>query len=370
MIPLSVPNLAGNEWQYVKECIETNWVSSVGAYVNRFEEECARFSGVKYGVATSNGTSALHIALQLVGVKAGTRVIVPNITFIASANSVAYTGATPVFIDIDARTWQMDLDLLEAFLQKEAGNGTIDTIQAIMPVHVLGNMCNMDRLMALSAQYGIAVVEDATESMGSTFNGRPAGSFGVLGCLSFNGNKIMTTGGGGMILTNDEALAKHAKHLTTQAKTDPIEYFHDETGYNYRLVNILAAMGVAQIEQMPAFLARKQEVAARYRAELAGVGDIRFQEKEEGVSHNEWLFTIRTGRSRELLAHLRAQQVESRPFWTPMNQLPMYVDHVYIQRNDLARVIHQECLSIPCSSNITDEEQNTVISLIREFFAA
>jgi perosamine synthetase len=264
MIPLSVPNLAGNEWKYIKECLDTNWVSSVGSYVDRFELLLAEFTGAQYAVATSSGTTALHLSLLLAGVQPGDRVLVPNLTFVASANAVRHAGAEPIFVDVDAGTWQMDLDLVENYLGSEQNRARVS---AIMPVHVLGNMVDMKRLLALAARYELPVIEDATESLGTTLGGSAAGTFGLVGCLSFNGNKIITTGGGGMILTNDQSLAQRAKHLSTQAKADPIEFYHDEVGYNYRLVNVLAAMGVAQMEQLPGFLARKAEISAFYKQE-------------------------------------------------------------------------------------------------------
>ncbi|MEM6807169.1 MAG: aminotransferase class I/II-fold pyridoxal phosphate-dependent enzyme, partial [Bacteroidota bacterium] len=260
-IPLSIPTLGGNEWTYIKECLDTNWVSSVGSYVTAFEESLASYTGAPYAIATVNGTAALHISLILAGVERDDYVIVPNITFIASANSVAYAGANPLFIDIEEESWQMDLNLLESFLieeTEESENGRIykkdgKRIKAIMPVHVLGNMTEMDRLMDIARRFALLVIEDSTEALGSRYKGQHAGTFGELGCFSFNGNKIITTGGGGMIVTADEEKAKRAKHLTTQAKADPFAYVHDEIGYNYRLVNILAAMGVAQMEKLDAF---------------------------------------------------------------------------------------------------------------------
>jgi perosamine synthetase len=372
MLLLSGPNIAGNEWKYVKDCLDTGWVSSVGSYVTQFENMVAEYSGCKYGVATSNGTSALHIALMLAGVKRDDYVIVPNVTFIASINAIKYTGADPILMDVNPSNWQMDLDLLEEFLENETDekNGELfyvedgRTIRCIMPVHVLGNACDMDRLMELSKKYKIPVVEDATESLGTKYKGQATGSFGTMGCFSFNGNKIITTGGGGVIVTNDEALAKKAKHLTTQAKSDPFEYVHDEVGYNYRLVNVLAAMGVAQMEQLPGFVQRKKEIDTFYRGALQGIGDISFQEISDDVDCNRWLFTFRTAKQKELLNLLNENQLQSRPFWVPMNQLRMFKNDVYVQHNDESGKVYSECLSIPCSTNITDDELKTVADTI------
>ncbi len=373
MTLLSGPNISGNEWKYVKECLDTAWVSSVGSYVNRFEEMMAEFTGCKYAVATSCGTTALHISLMLAGVKANDYVIVPNITFVASLNSISYTGASPILIDIDEDTWQMDLSILENFLTEETfvENGECiykkdnRRISAIMPVHVLGNMCNMEELKKIVEKFGLKIIEDATEALGSYYDQKHSGSFGLMGCFSFNGNKIITTGGGGMIVTNDEILAKKAKHLTTQAKADSFEYYHDETGYNYRLVNVLAAMGVAQMEQLPGFIERKKEIDTYYKAELQNVGDIQFQKVAENVNANCWLFTFRSGEQKKLLKALNENNLQSRPFWVPMNKLPMYKDSIFISKNQISETIYKQCLSIPCSTNISEKEMEKVVQIIK-----
>jgi aminotransferase in exopolysaccharide biosynthesis len=373
-IPLSVPNIAGNEWKYVKDCLDTGWISSVGSYVSQFEQMVADFVGAKYGVAAVNGTAALHIALLLSGVKQFDYVILPNLTFVASANSIKYLGAEPLLIDADPDLWQMDLDLLKDFLENETDekNGELIYIKdgrrigAIMPVHILGNMCDMDRFLSIVKKYPLPIVEDATESLGTRYKGINAGKFSPLACLSFNGNKIISTGGGGCIVTDDEALAKHAKHLTTTAKARSDEYYHDEVGYNYRLVNVLAAIGVGQMELLPSFIKRKKECVAFYKKELNGVADIRFQKELPEVETNGWLFTIQTGKQQQLLDHLNANNILSRRFWMPMSMLPMYKDCVYIQKKDNSNYIYNTCLSIPCSTNITDEELSIVVREIKE----
>ena len=376
MLLLSGPNMGGNELKYVTECIETGWVSSVGSYVDKFEQMSAEYAGTKYAVATSSGTTALHICLLLAGVGQNDIVITPNITFIATLNSIKYTGASPILIDTDAENWQMDLNILETFLQKETEQkdnicyhkATGKRIPVLMPVHVLGNICDMDKLLALAKQYNLIVIEDSTEALGSYYKGKHAGSFGLMGTFSYNGNKIITTGGGGMILTDDETLAKRAKHLTTQAKSDPFEYMHDEIGYNYRLVNVAAAMGVAQMEQLPGFIARKKEIIAFYKKELEAVGDIKFQEVSNDVIPNWWLPTIFTTKQKEVLKVLNESKMQSRPFWIPMNQLPMFKNDLYIQNNDRSDFVYQHCLSIPCSTYITDADLKTVTDKIKEVF--
>ena len=373
MTLLSGPNISGNEWKYVKDCLDTAWVSSVGQYVNRFEEMMAAFTGCKYAIATSSGTTALHISLLLAGVKANDYVIVPNITFVASLNSISYTGASPILIDIDEQNWQIDLSLLEKFLNEktEIRDGICvhrfdnKKITAIMPVHVLGNMTDMDKLVEICKKYNIIIIEDATEALGSYYKGKHSGSFGLLGCFSYNGNKIITTGGGGMIVTDDKILAKKAKHLTTQAKSDPFEYYHDETGYNYRLVNVLAAIGVAQMEQLPGFIKRKKEIDFFYKTSLANLENVEFQDINEGVDANRWLFTFRSKEQKKLLDALNKNDLQSRPFWVPMNQLPMYKDSIFVTEKNVSETIYKQCLSIPCSTNISENEMEKVVNIIK-----
>lgn len=376
MLLLSGPNIGGNEWKYVKDCLDTGWVSSVGSYVDQFEKMSAEFAGTQYAVATSSGTTALHICLILQGVNQDDYVIAPNVTFIATCNSIKYTGADPILIDIDIDNWQMDLDLLEEFLvnETEQRHGHCHykkdgrRIPVIMPVHVLGNICDMDRLMKLAEDHNLVVIEDSTEALGSTYKGKHAGSFGLFGTFSYNGNKIITTGGGGMIVTDDEVLAKKAKHLTTQAKSDPFEYIHDEIGYNYRLTNVAAAMGVAQMEQLPGFVKRKHEICNLYKKELSGIGDIRFQGVSGDVNPNWWMPTIMTENQREVLKILNDHKMQSRPFWVPMNQLRMFKDCIYYNKNNRSDYAYQRCLSIPCSTYISDDEIKAVSAKIKEVF--
>jgi len=378
MILLSGPNMCGNEWKYVKECLDTGWVSSVGSYVDKFEKMSAEFAGTKYAVATSSGTTALHICLLMLGVNSNDYVIAPNITFVATCNAICYTGARPILMDTDEESWQMDLGLLEQFLREETElrDGACylkkdgKRIPVIMPVHVLGNMCDMDRLLALAEAYHLTVVEDSTEALGSYYKGKHAGSFGLMGTFSYNGNKIITTGGGGMIVTDDESLAKRAKHLTTQAKCDPFEYKHDEIGYNYRLVNVAAAMGVAQMELLPGFIQRKKEIIAYYKKELEGVGDIRFQRVADTVNPNWWMPTISTSRQADLLKALNGQQMQSRPFWVPMNQLPMFEKDLFYQHENKSDKVYRHCLSIPCSTYISDEDLDRICAVIKQVYAS
>ena len=380
MIPLSVPNIDGNEWQYVKDCLDTGWISSAGAYVTKFEESIKNYTGVKYAIACMNGTAGLEVSLNLAGVSSDDIVIAPNLTFVATLNAITYSGAEIALIDVCEDSWQMDIDLLQNWLKTNTTTKVVNEkpvtreiasgkkIGAIMPVYVLGGFIDVDKLVEISATYGIPLIEDSTEALGSFKNKKHAGTFGLTGVLSFNGNKIISTGGGGMILTNDTEIAKRAKHITTTAKTDPLDYFHDEVGYNYRLVNVLAAIGVAQMENFESILKRKKEIDALYRSELHGVGDIKFQENDNDSDPNCWLFTFRTKKMRALLNHLNSKEIQSRPFWTPMNNLPMYKDLTYINENDISNKIFKECISIPSSSNLTVADQHKVISEIKNFY--
>ncbi|MCH1547936.1 MAG: LegC family aminotransferase [Flavobacteriaceae bacterium] len=380
MIPLSVPNIDGNEWQYVRDCLDTGWISSAGAYVTKFEEAIKNYTGVKHAIACMNGTAALQVSLNLAKVTSDDIVIAPNLTFVATLNAITYSGAEIALIDVCEDSWQMDIDLLQNWLDNNTTTKFVSEkpvtteiasgkkIGAIMPVYVLGGFIDIDRLIEISSTYGIPLIEDSTEALGSFKNGKHAGTFGLTGVLSFNGNKIISTGGGGMILTNDKDIANRAKHITTTAKIDPLDYFHDEVGYNFRLVNVLAAIGVAQMENFERILKRKKEIDELYRRELNGVGDVKFQQNDPNSNPNCWLFTFRTKKMRTLLNHLNSNEIQCRPFWTPMNKLPMYKGLMYITKKDISNKIFKECISIPSSSNLTIEDQHKVISEIKKFY--
>lgn len=381
MIPLSVPLLNGNEWKYVKDCLDTGWISSAGSYVNEFEKMVADYAGAKYGIACMNGTAGLHIAQILAGVTGEDHVIAPNITFIATLNAIKYTGASPILVDVDPLSWQMDLNLLEKYLSENTSlkdaNGETNSyhkqtgkrIKAIMPVHVLGNMGDMDHLLKIAEKFKLDILEDSTESLGSFYKGKHSGTFGKFGVFSFNGNKIISTGGGGVIVTDDEELAKKAKHLTTQAKVSAMEYIHDEIGFNYRLVNVLAAIGVAQMEQFPALLENKQKMDQFYRSELTGIGDIIFQQVHSDVKANCWLFTFKTSKMRGLLEYLNNNGIQSRPFWMPMNQLEMFKNDIYVTEINNSGNVYESSISIPSSAGITQAEMEEVVKTIKAFYS-
>jgi perosamine synthetase len=337
-VHLHEPLFAGREREYVLECIDTGWVSSAGRFVTKFEEMIAERCGARFGVAVMNGTAALHVALTLAGARQGDEVIIPTLTFVATANAIAYCGALPHFVDSDERSLGLDPDALRTRLQavgERRGGELVNRetgrpIRAVMPVHVFGHPADMDRLAEVCAEFGLPLIEDATEALGSLYKGRPCGSLSFAGVLSFNGNKIVTTGGGGAIVTDDADLARRAKHLTTTAKQPHAWAFHhDEVGWNYRMPNLNAALGVAQLEQLEGFVAAKRRLAQRYIEVFAGMNGVRFAREPEGTASNYWLNAILleddSGEARDaLLQASHDAGLMTRPVWTPMHQLPMF----------------------------------------------
>ncbi|ATP39076.1 aminotransferase DegT [Solibacillus sp. R5-41] len=335
-VPLHEPTFDKKEVEYVTDCIKTGWVSSVGEYVTRFEEDLAKFVGVKRAVAVVNGTAALHIALKVAGVEAEDEVLMPSLTFIATANAVSYCQAVPHFIDVHEDTLGIDPFKLDAYLSdiSEIRDGelfnkqTNRRIKALVPMHTFGHAVQLDELVALAEKFHLVLVEDAAESLGTYYKGKHTGSFGKVNAISFNGNKIITTGGGGAILTNDVALADYAKYLTTTAKVPhKWEYVHDEIGYNYRMPNINAALGCAQLEKMPAFIEQKQQLTVKYEKLLEGLDEVRLFQQPKHSESNYWLQTLVLDESLnrdDVLAFLNEQGVMSRPIWQPMHELEMY----------------------------------------------
>jgi len=364
-LALHEPEFQGNEWQYVKDCIDTGWVSSVGSYVDRFERDLSAITGAPFVSATANGTAALHTCLILAGVERGDEVLMPALTFIATANAAAYLGAVPHFVDSEERSLGVDADKLQAHLDQVAridgdvcvNRRTGARIRALVVMHVFGHPCDIDALAAVAARWKLVFIEDAAESIGSTYRGRPAGSFGALAALSFNGNKVVTTGGGGAVLTSDPALGRRAKHLTTTARTPHRwSFLHDEVGYNYRLPNLNAALGCAQLERLPDMIARKRQLAARYQASFAGVDGVRFLAEPAGTSSNYWLNAIvladsQPSRRDELLAALNDAGYMARPVWTLMHRLPMYAS---APRADLsvAERLERTVVNLPSSPKL------------------
>ena len=339
-IALHEPRFHGNEQHYVQDCIASTFVSSVGAYVERFERELADYTGARRAVAVVNGTAALQVALQLAGVQAGDEVIIPALTFVATANAVHYLGAVPYFADSEATTLGLDpaalRDQLKTTAERTASGcrnrTTQRRIRALVPMHCFGHPCDLDGLRALAHDYRLTLVEDAAESLGSYYHGQHTGTFGLLGTLSFNGNKIITTGGGGAILTHDDRLADQAKHLTTTAKRPHRwAYEHDQIGYNYRMPNLNAALGCAQLEQLPNFLASKRRLFERYRSAFSGIDHLRLLAEPPGCASNYWLQTLILDESLAeqrdaILAATNDAGLMTRPAWTPLHELAPYRD--------------------------------------------
>jgi aminotransferase in exopolysaccharide biosynthesis len=361
-IPLHRPVFEGNEKQYLVDCIESNFVSSVGAKVTEFERLIAEFTGARCAIATVNGTAALHVALQLSGVQRGDEVIGQALTFIATCNALSYAGAHPVFVDVDLDTMGLSPDALRRWLAANAemrdgkafNRVTGRRIAACVPMHTFGFPVRIREIVAVCSDYGIAVVDDAGESLGSYVDRRHTGTFGKLATLSFNGNKTITTGGGGMILTDDESIAARAKHLTTTAKIPhPYEFVHDEVGYNYRLPNLNAALGCAQMERLPEMLAAKAVVAARYGEFFADTG-IHFVQPLEKYVANRWLNAIvlaSESERDEFLNFTNAQGVMSRPIWRLMSRLEMFKD---CQHDGLENSYRLEARVVNLPSSVPD----------------
>ena len=368
-----VPEIRGNEWRYIKECLDTNWVSSVGSYVDHFEKVMAECAGTKYAVATVNGTSALHIALLVAGVKSGDEVVTSTLTFIAPANAIRYVGAWPVFIDAEPHHWQMDVAQTVDFLEYECQwNGrtlrnrrTGRRVAAVLPVHILGHPVDLDPILAAAKKFGLPVIEDATEGLGARYRGKNLGGIGDSGCFSFNGNKIITTGGGGMFVTNRAEWAARAKYLTTQAKDDPIEYIHREIGYNYRLTNLLAAMGCAQMEELALFVNAKRQIAKRYQDALAGLPGLTLPEEADWAFSTFWMYTVLIDKnesrvdSRTLLRALAAKKIQTRPLWQPLH-LSLAHDAKGLPPCPRAESLYRQAISLPCSVGLDPAAQAQV----------
>lgn len=376
-IPLCVPEMGGNEWKYIKECLDTNWVSSVGSYVDRFERMMAEYVGTKHAIATVNGTAALHIALLVAGIEPDDEVLVSTLTFIAPANAVRYAGAWPVLVDVEPSYWQMDARRVVDFLENGCewkdnvlrNKATGRRVKAIIPVHILGHPVDMDAILEVARKYNLVVIEDATESLGAKYKERKLGSIGDISCFSYNGNKIITTGGGGMIVTDNQEWASRAKHLTTQAKDDPIEYVHTEIGYNYRLTNVLAAMGCAQMEQLDQFLATKRRIADEYTKAFASVRGITMMREAPWASSIFWLNTVLVDEteygqdSRALLRRLERSGIQARPLWQPLHRSEAQRGAQCVG-GDVADRINRQALSLPSSVGLSDDDLKLVIDVV------
>ena len=381
-IPLSVPSIQGNEWRYVKECLDTGWVSSKGSYVSRFEADIARYTGAKYAVACANGTSALHICLILSRVKEQDEVIVPTVTFVAPVNAIRYVGARPSFMDCDDYL-NIDTEKLAEFFEKECyftGKDLVNKksksrIKAIIPVHIFGNPVNIEPIMRLACKYNLKVIEDATESLGSyytkgRYKNRKAGTIGDFGCYSFNGNKIITTGGGGMIVTDNPEYAQRAKYLTTQAKDDSVRYIHNEIGYNYRMTNVQAAIGCAQLEQIDNYIKIKRNNFMVYREAVSDIKGLDLIGEPDYGFSNFWYYSLLVDKEAysinrdELMSRLSEDNIQSRPLWK-LNHLQLPYKDCQTYRIKRANDYYDRILNIPCSVSLIKENIEKVIKVLK-----
>lgn len=384
-IPLSVPYLNGREWEYVRECIKSSWVSSAGYFVGKFEAAVSRFVKNRYAIACINGTAGLHVALRLCGIYANDEVIVPTLTFIAPVNTVRYLGAEPIFMDCD-NYLNIDCGKLREFCAKECklvkaglkNKRTGRIIKAVIPVHVFGNPCDMEEIVKVAAKYCLKVIEDATESLGSYYtNGiyrnRFTGTIGDIGVYSFNGNKIVTSGGGGMIVTNNRSLAEKARYLINQAKDNSLRSVHHEVGFNYRLTGLQAALGLAQLEQLKGFIKTKKENYELYKSLLRNIEGLKIIGIPEGTSPNYWFYSLlvekrKFGMDRDtLLGQLQAKGIQTRPVWH-LNHLqrPYRRNQAYKIENALKS--WKQVLNLPCSTNLKAKEVKYIVSVIRGLY--
>ena len=378
LIPLSEPEFNGNEWKDVKECLDCGWISSVGTFVNRFEKEIAGYVGSKYAVALVNGTAALHTALKVIGLRPDEEVIVSNLTFVAPVNAIVYCQAHPVLMDADPQTWQMDVGKVARFLEQKCmlrgaachNKKTGRRIRAILPVHILGLTCEIDQITELARVYHLKVVEDAAEGMGVRYRGKHVGTFADVGVFSFNGNKIITTGGGGMVVTDNAHYAERAAYLSNQAKDDQLEYVHNEVGYNYRMTNLQAALGVAQLERIDEFISRKRDIAGSYERALSGIPEITLMPKPSDCDPTYWLYTVLLGEKttlpqrKALIKLLNTHGVGARSLWHTIHDLPPY-KRCQAYRIDHSPRLYERGVSLPCSVGLSRGDLEKCVSVFK-----
>jgi len=360
MIPLQIPDLRGREREYLLQCVDDNWVSSAGPFVTELEERIASLCGCSFGVAMVNGTAAIHLALVAAGVGPGDFVAVPDWTFAASANAIYHAGATPYFVDVDAQTWTLDPDLLARALKQSE-----TPIKAVLCVHTLGHPADMDALLTVCQAAGIPLIEDAAGAIGAKYKGRNVGGDGLVACFSFNGNKLVTAGGGGMIVTNDEALAVRARKLSTQSR-EGADYIHSAVAWNYRMTNVNAAIGLAQLERLDEMIAAKRAIAARYDGALHGRNEFTPMPRRDWAEHNGWLYSAALPdeeSANDLIVHLRSRKIEARNFWRALSAQKPYAQAPTLL-NGTAADLSGRVVSLPCSSQLSEADQNRVIEAI------
>jgi len=374
---LSSPHIGTNELQYVNEAFTTNWIAPLGPHVNAFEQGLQLETQTKHAAALSSGTSALHLALILLGVKAGDIVFCQSITFSASANPIAYQGATPVFIDSEEDTWNMDPSLLRKALEEANQNGKLP--KAIIPVHLYGMPAKMNEIVTIAKEFNVPIIEDAAEALGSNMNGKPCGSFGEFGVLSFNGNKIITTSGGGALLSSDGEMIEKARFLATQARDPAPHYQHSHIGYNYRMSNVLAGIGRGQLEVLNDRVNARRNNFERYKLYFSKHNksgfNIQFQEEPQGYYSNRWLTCIlvdpinNKGITREIIRlEFEAENIEARPLWKPMHQQPVFANtNNYL--NGVSDKLFENGLCLPSGSNLTEEEFERIFNCLDKIFS-
>lgn len=359
-IPISEPLLSGNELAYVNDCVRSGWVSSLGKYIPEFEQGFADFCGVRHGIAVSNGTAALHLALVALGIGPGDEVIIPTLTFIATANAVRYTGATPVFADSEAETWNLD--------PQDVARRITPHTRAIIPVHIYGHPANMAPILDLAKQHNLHVIEDAAEAHGARYQGKRVGSLGEINAFSFYGNKIITTGEGGLLTTDEDALAEKVRFLRDHAMSPEKRYWHTEVGFNYRMTNLQAALGVAQMERIEEFIARKRWIAESYNQGLREVAAIRLPPEAPWATSVYWMYSILLNKdfplSRdEFMSRLRQQNIDSRPFFYPIHVQPPYQADISLP---VAENLSRRGINLPSAVTLSEEDIQRIVQAIRE----
>ncbi|MFB6352402.1 MAG: DegT/DnrJ/EryC1/StrS family aminotransferase [Bradymonadaceae bacterium] len=370
-IYLSPPHIGELEEQYVREAFETNWIAPLGPNVDAFEREFADYVGAGHALALNSGTSALHLAMIEAGVEPGDEVFVSTLTFVASANVVAYEGATPVFVDCDRETWNMDSDLLERALEERAARGALP--EAVMVVHMCGQCADLDPIVEVCDRFDVTLVEDAAEALGATYKGEAPGTFGEMGAFSFNGNKIITTSGGGMLVADDEAVIEHARKLSTQARDDAPHYEHTEIGYNYRLSNLLAGVGRGQLRLLDERVEQTYAVHDFYREALGDLPGVDFMPEADYGDSTRWLTCLTVEpeaagvTSDEIREALQAENIDARPIWKPMHMQPVYEDCEVIG-GEVAEALFDKGLSLPSGSNLSEEDLARITGIVRNCF--
>ena len=379
-IPLSEPTISGNEWKYIKECIDTGWVSSAGKFIDKFASSFSDYVDVPHAIATSSGTSGLHVVLLALGLQPNEEVLVPTLTFVATANVVQYCYAYPVFMDIEPNYLTLDVGKVKSFLQQQCivKDGVLwnkisgRRIRGVIPVHLYGHPVDMDPLLDIAQKYDLFIVEDATEAVGSKYKGKSVGTIGNVGVYSFNGNKMMTTGGGGMVVTNNSHQAEKIQHLTTQAKSSGLEYHHTEIGYNYRLTNIQAALGLAQLEQLPNFIEKRRAISKFYREHLSKVKGVIVQKDADWASNDCWLSWILVEKEypktkTELLTLLNDKNIQARSFFIPLHTLPPYKNH-QTYRIEYATEAYKKGLNLPSHPTLTKADLEKIVDTVASSF--